>query len=332
MDNTGSSSRDLPLDFVKGILVIIMVIYHVMNYFSTASPEDFGHIRFVSGSFIFISGYIIAIFYENKYRIDKTGTSKRLVLRGFKLLIIFTLLNILINLTGIGNPNKAPLGVQQYLNNLTAIYALGNPRFAAFLILLPISYILMISPFFLFFNRSKKFLIIIISITAFCFSFLHINSNNLGLGIVGLIGLAVGMIINELERSFFIKSRAIIFCCLLISVCLMGYLSNNVMTYSIGIMIVLKLFCDFGKTVNLRNQINQIIILFGQYSLVCYITQIVFLQGLFRVLPNQRWGLGYETISIFIITNIFLLGSCSLLNFLRGHYESIARAYRLIFS
>ena len=51
-------SRNAPLDFVKGLLVIAMVVYHEMNYFSTAGPEGFGHVRFVTGSFIFISGYI----------------------------------------------------------------------------------------------------------------------------------------------------------------------------------------------------------------------------------------------------------------------------------
>jgi hypothetical protein len=310
---------------------VFMVIYHIMNYFSSASPEEFGYVRFVSGSFIFISGYIISLFYENKYRIDRTGTFIRLVSRGLKLLVIFTVLNLLIYLTGIGNPNKVQLGVQQYLNNLTQVYAIGNTMFVSFQILLPISYLLLVSPIFLFFNAFKRSLIITTLVAVLCFSLLNIDSNNLGFGIIGLIGLSVGMIINGLESSFFIKSRAIIFCCLLTGIGLMGYLSRNIITYSIGVMIVLKLFYDFGKTANLENKINQVMILFGQYSLVCYIMQIVFLQGLFRMLSKQRWGLGYETISIFIVTNIFLLGLCSLVNLLRYRYEFMNKAYRLIF-
>lgn len=66
-----NSDRDVSLDFVKGILVIVMVIYHVMNYFSTAGPDSFGYVRFVTGSFIFVSGYIISTFYERKYRINR---------------------------------------------------------------------------------------------------------------------------------------------------------------------------------------------------------------------------------------------------------------------
>jgi hypothetical protein len=331
MNGTQTISRDLPLDFVKGILVIVMVIYHTMNYFSNAGPEDFGYVRFVSGSFIFTSGYIISTFYEKKYRIDRNGISRRLFVRGMKLLIIFTALNVLINLTGIGNPRKA-LGIEKYLDNLTAIYVSGNGKFAAFQILLPISYLLMLSPAFLLLNGFKKPLILATLAAAFYFLFLNIDSANLGLGLVGVIGLSVGMAINELERPFFIRNRLLIFCCLTICIYFMGYLSRNDMTYSIGIMIVLKLLYDLAKTVSLSKGVNQLIILFGQYTLVCYIMQIVFHQGLSRALSRQRWGLGYETIAIFLITNLFLLGLCCLVKFMRDRYESSDKTYRFIFS
>jgi hypothetical protein len=137
--------------------------------------------------------------------------------------------------------------------------------------------------------------------------------------------------ITGLECSFFIKKRSVIFCCLPICIYLISYLTRNVITYSIGIMIVLKLFYDLARIVNLKTHINQAIILFGQYSLVCYIMQIVFLQGMHRILPRQRWGFGYETISIFIITNIFIFVLCQLLRILRYRYNVIDRLYRLVF-
>jgi hypothetical protein len=326
-----NSSRDLHLDFVKGILVIVMVIYHIMNYFSNASPTNFGYVRFVSGSFIFVSGYTISTFYEKKYRINRNGISRRLFIRGLKLLTIFTALNLLINLTGIGNPRKA-LGIEQYLDNLNAIYVSGNGKFAAFQILLPISYLLMVSPAFLFLNGFSKLIIISTLAVVFYFLFLDIDSANLGLCLIGVIGISAGMAINKIERPFSLKNRWLIFCCLALSIYFMGYLSRNAMTYSIAIMIVLKLLYDLAKTVSLSKQANQLIILLGQYTLVCYIMQIVFLQGLSRALPKQKWGLGYETIAIFIITNIFLWGLCGLVKFLRDRYESSDKAYRFIFS
>ena len=45
MDTARSvSNRDSSLDFVKGILVIFMVIYHIMNYFTTAGAEELGEV------------------------------------------------------------------------------------------------------------------------------------------------------------------------------------------------------------------------------------------------------------------------------------------------
>jgi hypothetical protein len=160
------------------------------------------------------------------------------------------------------------------------------------------------------------------------------NSDILGLGVVGVIGLCAGMAMNGFEGScsFSIRNRGIIFGCLALCIYFMGYLDRNVMSYSVGIMIVLKLLYDLAKTVNLRARMSRPIILFGQYTLVCYIMQIIFLQGLSWMLSRQRWGLGYQTISIFVATNMFLLGLCGLVKFLRGRYESMDKAYRFIFS
>lgn len=325
------SNRDLHLDFVKGFLVITMVIYHTMNYFSTANPEEYGYIRFVTGSFIFISGYMVSTFYEKKYRKDKIRICKRLIGRGLKLLIIFTTLNLFVSLTGVEGYKKVQFSAQQYFDNLGAIYIWGNSRLAIFQILVPISYLLIISPVYFILYGIRKPLITAILFLVFSFSFLGLESYILYVGIIGLVGLSVGMLVN-IERLYGIKNRLIILFCLFICFTIMGYLDRNVLTYSIGILVVLKLIYDFAKTLSVRKQINQIVILFGQYSLVCYIMQIIFLHGLFRLLSNGRWGLGYETISIFVVTNIFLLGLCISLRWCRGRYKLIDQLYKVMFS
>lgn len=326
------SERDLNLDFVKGVLVIVMVIYHVMDYLSTAGPREFGYVRFVSGSFIFVSGYIIATFYEERYRRNRAETSKRLFIRGVKLLIIFTAMNVLINLTGFANTRKPLANIGQYLDNLAGIYSWGDNRFASFQILLPISYLLMLSPVLLFFERFKISLIITAFLIVFSFSFLRIDSSNLGLGIVGIVGFSAGMAANRLKNAPFLKNKVIILSCLIVCIYLFGYLNRNLMAYSLGIMIVLKLTYELAKSIDLTKQFNKFVILLGQYTLVSYIMQILFLQILVRLLAERRWGLGYETISIFIATNIFLLGLCNLVEYLRNYDESMNKAYRIIFS
>src|SRR5215212_9205486 len=75
--------RDLGLDFVKGVLVIVMVAYHVLDYFVVGADLLYRYLHFVSGAFIFTTGYVVAGFYKDKYVKDKARTSKRLISRGF---------------------------------------------------------------------------------------------------------------------------------------------------------------------------------------------------------------------------------------------------------
>ena len=126
--------------------MVVMVVYHAMNIFSTAGPDEYAYVRFVSGSFILMSGYIVARFDGPRFKADWRGTSRRLVARGLKLLVLFTLLNLLINLTGIGNPDKAQFGIQGYISSLFEVYVSGEPRYASFQILLPIAYLLVAAP------------------------------------------------------------------------------------------------------------------------------------------------------------------------------------------
>ena len=58
------SARDARFDMIKGTLVLLMVIYHVMSIASTATAEDYRYIRFISGSFIFVTAcwYSLSIF------------------------------------------------------------------------------------------------------------------------------------------------------------------------------------------------------------------------------------------------------------------------------
>ena len=43
-----AGDRDLNLDFVKGVLVVVMVVYHAMNYFADVDPDYYGYIRFIN--------------------------------------------------------------------------------------------------------------------------------------------------------------------------------------------------------------------------------------------------------------------------------------------
>lgn len=327
-----STNRNSALDSIKGVLVVVMVIYHAMNIFSTAGAAAFAPIRFVSGSFVFISGYIIAVFYERKYQSDAIQTSKRLWIRGLKLLVIFNALNLMINVTGIGNPEKVQLGLQQYANNLLRVHGPGDTRHASFQILLPIAYVLLASPFFLLVRKFAWFFLVVSLVTAFCLSIWGIETINSQFVVIGAVGLSVGIVVNSSKWVLFLRNRFAILGLLIVCGYLMESFGANSMTYAIGTMAIIKLIYDFNSTIVSNNWVSRSVALLGQYSLVCYIAQIGFLQGLSWLLGRQKWELGYEVLAIVVVTNLVLLVACVALTFFRERYLAVASSYRLIFS
>ena len=62
-------SRNSALDFTKGALVLFMVLYHSLNYFRLDRGGPYlTYLRFLSPSFIFISGFLITHIYRSKYQ------------------------------------------------------------------------------------------------------------------------------------------------------------------------------------------------------------------------------------------------------------------------
>src|SRR5947209_8358962 len=87
-------SRNPALDFTKGALVLIMVLYHWINYFIGPQWEYYQYLRFLTPSFIFITGFMISNVYLSKYETAGPRLSKRLFTRGLKLMAIFLALNV----------------------------------------------------------------------------------------------------------------------------------------------------------------------------------------------------------------------------------------------
>ena len=81
------------LDFTKGALVLIMVLYHWINYFIGPQWRYYDYLRFLTPSFIFITGFMISNVYLSKYDPADARLSKRLFMRGLKLIAIFVCSN-----------------------------------------------------------------------------------------------------------------------------------------------------------------------------------------------------------------------------------------------
>src|SRR5262245_29135589 len=88
--------RQVALEFVKGALVLCMVVYHSVNYFHHKQTV-LQYLHFLPPSFIFIAGFLVSSVYLIKYEAADWRLSQRLFIRGLKLLLVFVLLNVAVN-------------------------------------------------------------------------------------------------------------------------------------------------------------------------------------------------------------------------------------------
>jgi peptidoglycan/LPS O-acetylase OafA/YrhL len=323
--------RDPNIDFVKGVLVIVMVIYHVMNYFANAPYEYYGYLRFINGAFVFAAGYVVPVVYGERYRLDPRRVSKRLALRGFKLLALFTILNVLISAIGLTSYKNVEFSLGQYVRNLPVIYGPGDGRLMAFQILVPISYTLIISPILLM-QQERKALVMAATLTLpLLYATLQLSAPNLFFVMIGLIGLSIGMIFDT-SKLYRVRNWLVIAAAIVGLAFVIDYVSGNALTYSLGIAVGLLLIYDIADLLDLKKAVWKPVVMTGQYSLLCYIAQIVFLYTLYIVLPKQKWTFGYELLLITVGATIFLGILCTVLDTLRQRYALVDRTYRWVFA
>src|ERR1700726_2047192 len=67
--NVKKQARISALDFTKGALVLIMVLYHWLNYFVASDGFFYRYLRFLTPSFIFIAGFLISNVYLSRYQV-----------------------------------------------------------------------------------------------------------------------------------------------------------------------------------------------------------------------------------------------------------------------
>ena len=251
--------------------------------------------------------------------------------RRLKHILIFTFLNILINLSGIQSHKHIEYDLYFFFMDLYDIYIEGSSRYAVFPIIVPIAYLLFLSPLLLMIQVWRKLIIAVTAIMLSAYVAFSINYFNLYGLLIGLVGLSAGLM-GIKHNLYKIKYRSIIIIIFCAMVFMMKLFDKNIISYSISIMIIVKLFYDFSKTQDLNRHINKLVLLLGQYSLISYIAQIFFLQCLYKFAFKQRFDSGFEVFGIFVITTAFLTLLCLTLDYLRSKFRIINQSYKLIFS
>lgn len=321
------------IDFTKGILIIFMVLYHSLNYLSYGSSR-YNYLAFLPPSFIMISGFIITHIYLPKYGSDTKKLNTRLVVRSLKLFLIFIFLNLLARMIFSVNHYGIPLNFDVFYKEWFAIYLVGSTRMLSFEILLPISYILLISTFVLRLQSATRYFISFFAIIIFsvCILTKYYDHSiyNLNMVSFGVIGMLIGQLPINLINGFAISGIKLLFLCVLY-VGLASIFGDTYIMQMFFTVTSLLIIYAVGIRTDLSNWLPKQTILLGQYSLLSYIIQILYLQLLFFVFKYLDID-KTNTILTFTTINILMWGTVFIVNHARQKYRYIDLLYKVVFA
>ena len=331
-----AQGRIAALDFTKGALVLIMVLYHWLNYFAGPEGSYYRYLAFLPPSFICIAGFLISHVYFSKYRATDAKLPFRLLVRGLKIMAIFVGLNILIGAAAFKADGGKRLLEMFSPAGLWAIYASGNMlggKLVAFYVLLPISYVLILSAGLL--VASRRFRGVFHAATAAglagvaALTMLGEKSRNLELLTVGLLGISIGYIpiesINGLLRRYWLVGLAYLFYVVAITIWNTPY-SLQVT----GVLVTLMLLYALGMRSGEQTTSARTVILLGKYSLFAYIAQIAILQVMRRMVSENlpAWAQGVT----FLAATALTIAAVEVTNRLRKRSGFANRIYSAVFA
>jgi peptidoglycan/LPS O-acetylase OafA/YrhL len=334
MSASAPAARLAALDIVKGALVLLMVLYHWLNYFVGVQGDYYRYLRFLTPSFIFIAGFLVSHLYLRKYPPGDARMHGRLLLRGTKLLAVFTLLNIAEAFVTRGFSPEALDKVVDFFANALNAYLLGNGNPAAFSVLAPISYVLIFLSGYLWLTKGGHRADFALCTILFGLIYiLHRHGEAAGyleLFTCGMIGFLSGRLTPEQLRGLgaFRFELAALYACYLI---LLTEWQETLPMQILGVVASLALLQSLAANNEGKAWIARRVVTLGSYSLLAYIVQIAVLVLLAKVLRRFEFGpvvQGGAFVAAFALTG----GLVELVDWLRRRSRLVEGMYRFAFN
>ena len=324
--------RNSALDFTKGFLVYLMVVYHWFNYFVGPQAGIYKYIRFLTPSFIFITGFIVANFYFVNYDIRDLRLPVRLAIRGLKIIAIFVVLNAMISALLRAQGTVHPSMPQMFVSHFIGTTVPGV-KDAAFPVLVPIGQLLLLSAAVVFVYRRSRYVVHTLCVIAFTAVILlrlsGIQNPNAELIAIGLLGMVLGMF--PLPRLIGIVNRPVVLAVAYVLFDLaVWHWGEPYVLQVLGVCLNVAIIYLVGASGWAANWTGRVVVLVGKYSLFGYISQIAILQILRRVIGTSTFGMYRFAVSFilgFVLTTSFVM----LLDAARRRSAPIDRCYKLVF-
>jgi len=331
--------RDTAIDFTKGALVLFMVLYHWLNYFIGPGGRYYDYLRFLTPSFIFITGFMISQIQLHRYDSSGRRLSKRLFARGLKLLVVFLGLNALVY-TALSRMQVSSSLWGRSLRSLSwAAFVVGTSRTpdgqksVMFSILVPIAYLLIVSAAVILTKRVRHAFYYTLSVLIAAVIFIRVwnlESFYLELLMIGVLGVAIGF--AERDQLALIISHPYIltalYCLFLVAITIWGVplpleIASVILTTALLYTAGSRLASD--GTVRLR------LILLGKYSLLGYIAQIAILQGLRRISWLSQNGVVASLVAL-LLGVLLMVAIVEAVDIARQRSKIANDLYRLVFA
>ncbi|MEO5925026.1 MAG: hypothetical protein ABIR70_14490 [Bryobacteraceae bacterium] len=331
-------SRISAFDFMKGALVFVMVGYHWLNYFSD-NQSLYKYLRFLTPSFIFITGFLISSVYLPRYDRRSWQIPARLLQRGLKLFLLFIGLNLTLWSLSAVNGGPALLASRISLNSLLDLAISGSThsadgKVASFYILLPISYLLLVSSGVLSLLRFQRHAIewasAIAMLGALALYQFGTENANLEMLAIGLLGVAIGCIPLATITGVVMRPLLIVPAYLLYTVAIAVW-DTLYPLQIVGVLLNLTILYFLADRSDDSSRVSRCLLLLGKYSLFGYLVQLAILQVLaraFRLIPESSVALGLTFISAPVLTVLAVV----VLDRMRSRAPFVNTVYTAVFA
>lgn len=326
------------LDFTKGFLIFVMVVYHWWSIFVSPFGEIFVYLRFLTPSFICISGFIVSGVYFSKYGADRGAMARRLLVRGWKLLAVFAALNVArvavsdlwLHLPIGRLDGQAMVGIWLTGHGIGG----GNDKVAAFGILVPIGYLLLaLAPLVLIKRFGRKPIAVALAVCwlgVIGLGLAGAYSFTLELFAIGLLGGVLGAIPTQQIDRFVATWWLAILAGYAAYAVAIGVWGVPYILQVIGVPLSLLLIYAAARLVR-GCRLGNPIAFFGRYSLVGYIVQIAILEVLGHMWARSHLDLG-GLATTFLAAALLTYVAVWVLDHLRSASAIIDSVYRAIFA
>lgn len=325
------AARIEALDVTKGLLVVLMVVYHTLNY-STDYRLPFRYLAFLPPSFILITGFLLSHVYLARYRAIGVELCQRLLSRGLKLLVIFTCLNILGVFFRSQNYHGPAHGLRPLFEDWVGVFLWGGSRLAAFDVLLPIAHLLLLAPILLWLTLKHRIALaaLTVALLGAC-AWLAQHGEcppNLALITAGVIGMLAGLLPSSaLPRAARLLPLALLLYAL--HVFIGSRIGQTFLHQIVSAMLALVILYGLALLARKGSWTTERLLTLGRYSLVGYIGQIAILQ-LYSHVFGRPDPVSAGIVVMFLVSLILTIASVEGVHWAQHRSKFVQISYRAV--